>query len=419
MTGHPVSYRRLLEVADLPAVLMATCLSRLASRMFTLAIVLYALARFQSPILAGWLSFAAVAPALAVSPLAGALLDRVGAARAIAMDTAASATCLIALVLVDRLGVATASVLLVLVTLFSLSSPLREAGIRTLLPRLVPADSLDRVNALDTASYAAVDVLGPALAGALMGFVGPQPTMAGIALAYAAAAACLLGIRRTRHEPVASPASLLFQAWEGVLSVVRQPTLRGLAVSYSLYQLTWGVLVVVVPVFATRTFAAGGGALSAGLLWAIAGIAGGLGALAAGHFRVMGRERRAMALGMLATGFAAWPIAASFGLGGLVAGLVVVGAMSGPIDVALLTLRQRRTDPARLGRVISVSISLNIVGFPLGSALAGVLVTWSLPGACAVAAVASVLAATAAVRLIPAADDTVPTSAHAGARPAG
>ena len=407
MTGHPVSYRRLLDVADLPALLMATCLSRLAGRMFTLAIVLYALARFGSPVLAGWLSFAAVAPALAVSPLAGALLDRVGAARAIAMDTAASATCLVALVAADRLGVATAPVLLVLVTLFSLSSPLREAGIRTLLPRLVPTDALDRVNALDTASYAVVDVLGPALAGALMGLVGPEPTMGAIALAYAAAAACLIGIRRTRHAPEAAGASLLFQALEGVLSVIRQPTLRGLAASYSLYQVTWGALVVVVPVFAARTFAAGEGALSAGLLWAVAGIAGALGALLAGQLSVSGRERRAMALGMLATGFAAWPIAAGFGVGGLVVGLVIVGAMSGPIDVAVLTLRQRRTDPARLGRVISVSIALNIAGFPIGSALAGVLVTWSLPGTCAVAAVTSMVAATAAVGLIPAGDQNI------------
>jgi MFS family permease len=407
MTGRPVSYRRLLDVADLPALLMATCLSRLAGRMFTLAIILYALERFRSPVLAGWLSFAAMAPGLAVSPLAGALLDRYGAARAIAIDMAASAACLIALVVSDRLGVASAPLLMVLVTLFSLSSPLSAAGIRTLLPRLVPADALDRVNALDTASYAAVDVLGPALAGVLIGFVGPEPTIGGIALAYAAAAGCLAGIRRREDRGAAPSTSLLFQALEGLISVIRQPTLRGLAASYALYQVTWGALVVVVPVFAARMFAAGGGALSAGLLWAVAGIAAAIGALLAGHLRVTGRERRAMALGMLATGFATWPIAGEFGLGGLVVGLVLAGALSGPIDVAVLTLRQRRTDPARLGRVMSVSISLNIAGFPLGSAIAGVLVTWSLPGTCAVAAIASMIAALVAAGLIPAIDDSV------------
>jgi MFS family permease len=404
MTGHPVSYRRLLDVADLPALLMATCLSRLAGHMFTLAIILYALERFRSPALAGWLSFAAMAPGLAVSPLTGALLDRYGAARAIAIDMAASAACLIALVVADRLGVASAALLMVLVTLFSLSSPLSAAGIRTLLPRLVPADALDRANALDTASYAAVDVLGPALAGMLIGFVGPEPTIGGIALAYAAAAACLAGIRRREDRRAAPSTSLLFQALEGLMSVIRQPTLRGLSASYALYQVTWGALVVVVPVFAARTFAAG--AFAAGLLWAVVGTAAAVGALLAGHLRVAGRERRAMALGMLATGFATWPIAAAFGLGGLVLGLVLAGALSGPIDVAVLTLRQRRIDPARLGRVMSVSISLNIAGFPVGSAIAGVLVTWSLPGTCAVAAIASMLAALVAVGLIPATDDS-------------
>lgn len=59
--------------------------------MFVLTLVLYALARFGSPTLAGWLSFAAVAPGLAASPLAGALIDRFGAARAIAWDMLASA----------------------------------------------------------------------------------------------------------------------------------------------------------------------------------------------------------------------------------------------------------------------------------------------------------------------------------------
>ena len=67
---------------------------------------------------------------------------------------------------------------------------------------------------------------------------------------------------------------------------------------------------------------------------------------------------------------------------------------------SVLTLRQRRTDPAELGRVLSVSMSLNMSGGPLGSALAGVLVTWSLSATFAVAALASVLAA-AAVALIP------------------
>jgi len=110
-----------------------------------------------------------------------------------------------------------------------------------------------------------------------------------------------------------------------------------------------------------------------------------------------------MAIGMLGTAIAMWPLAAEFGLIGLIFGLMLVGAMAGPIDVGALTLRQRRTDPAELGRVLSVSMSLNMAGGPLGSALAGALVTWSLSGTFVGAALASVLAA-AAGALIPSCD---------------
>jgi MFS family permease len=91
---------------------LAACLSRLASRMFMLAIVLYVLDRFDSPVLAGWVAFASMAPGLAVSPLAGALLDRVGAAKAIVIDMAASAVLLLALAATDIAGVVTAPLLL-------------------------------------------------------------------------------------------------------------------------------------------------------------------------------------------------------------------------------------------------------------------------------------------------------------------
>src|SRR6202040_4049106 len=100
-----------------------------------------------------------------------------------------------------------------------------------------------------------------------------------------------------------------------------------------------------------------------------------------------------MVLGMLITALATWPIAAVFGVTGLALGLMLIALAAGPIDVGLLTLRQRRTDPAELGRVLSVSMSLNLAGIPVGSALAGLLLTWSLPVTFAVAALASLLAA--------------------------
>jgi predicted MFS family arabinose efflux permease len=407
MTGSG-SYREVLSVTGLPALLAAATLSRFAGRIFSLAIVLYGLHRFASPELAGWLSFAATAPGLIVSPVAGVLLDRFGSAWGIAVDLATSAALVTAIVAADQFGAATPAMLILLVTLFSLTSPLSAAGVRTLLPRLVPLAARDRTNALDTAIFTIADLGGPALAGSVFAWLGAAPAFAVIAALFAAAAVCALGIRAMPVSPTDGPMLRQIAASMGI--VLRQPTLRGLIVSYGLYQVAWGILTILVPVAVGLAVPVGSADWVVGLLWAGAGMAGGFGALLAGALRTAGRERLVMAGGMGLTALAAWPVPAGFGLpgfglpvfglAGLAAGLLLASFAAGPVDVGLLTLRQRRTDPAQLGRVLSVSISLNVAGFPIGAALAGMLLTWSLPATFAAACAAATLGALA-VGLVP------------------
>jgi MFS family permease len=396
---HLTSYRQLLAATEVRALLAATLLSRLAGRMFSLTIVLYGVTQVHSTVVSGWLAFAAVAPGLIISPIAGSLIDRLGSSWAIAVDMAASAVFVAALAAASQAGSTNATILLALTGCFSLTSPLSFAGIRALLPRLVSPAALDRANALDTAINGLTDVSGPALAGLILGLTGPAAAFVTIAATFAAAALCIGQLGHTPGPPPRT-APLLLSAWHGLRRVLGQPTLRGLALSYSLYELCWGVLVVVVPVFAAKNFAGGAEATAAGLLWAGLGLVGGATALAAGHVRAAGRERIIIALGTLLTAVAVWPIA-TFGMSGLAIALVLVGAAAGPIDVGVLTLRQRRTDPVELGRVVAISMSLNLSGGPVGSALAGWLVGWSLSGTLGIAAVAALLAA-CAVGSIPA-----------------
>lgn len=87
-----------------------------------------------------------------------------------------------------------------------------------------------------------------------------------------------------------------------------------------------------------------------------------------------------------------WLIAAVLGL---------IGLLNGPMDVAMFTIRQRRTDPAWMGRGFAVSMALNFAGFPVGSALGGLLVGESLNVAVLLGTVSALLAAFCAWRLIP------------------
>ena len=71
--------------------------------------------------------------------------------------------------------------------------------------------------------------------------------------------------------------------------------------------------------------------LVTGLLWASVGMIGGVSALIAGQLRTTGREKTVMALGMITTALAAWPIALGFGIVRLGLGLLLVGVAAGPL----------------------------------------------------------------------------------------
>jgi MFS family permease len=402
MDERTISYRQLIRLPNLPAVLLATSMCRLADRMFAVTIVFYALASFGSPAVAGWIAFTAAAPGLLISPLAGALLDRAGAAVSIVVDLALSATVALVLAVSIREAWATPLTVMLLAVLYGLSSPLSAAGIRVLLPRLVPRQALDRANALDTTIHAIVDVAGPSLAGLLLGFYGPLPVFLAIAACFVSA---MTSLALVRGAPSASPPTqgFLGQTLQGLRLVLGRPLLRGLAVGYALNNLAWGMLWVALPASVARSFPDGTWQSISGLLWAGVGVAGGIGSLLAGQVGIVGREVRTMTLCMVISAVGMAAAAAGFGLlPGLACGLLLVGLMAGPIDVGVLTLRQRRTDPADLGRVLAVSMSLNMSGFPIGTAVGGILVAWSPPATFLAAALVSLLGAWAIHCLIPA-----------------
>ena len=350
--------------------------------------------------LAGWIAFTSMLPGMVVSPIAGALLDRFGAARIILIDLVASAVLLGVLVILDLVRMATPASVLVLVALYSLTSPLSSAGIRTLIPRLVPLQARDRANALDTSINALVGVLGPVMAGLLFGFAGAAITMGVIAALYGMAALFLLPlIRRPEEASPGKPGRLIDDAIAGLWYVLRHGTLRGLAIAYSLFQVSKGVLLIAVPVLVAREMGTQAETDSlVGLLWAASGIAGSVGALSVGSARTLGREHWMIVAGTLGTAIAIWPVGAVWGLYGLAVGLMLVGFMQGPVDVGTLTLRQRVTDPAWLGRSLAVSMSLNLCGLPIGAAIGGWLASYAPGLLLPVGAGAAVLAAVAASR---------------------
>ncbi|HSL33765.1 MAG TPA: hypothetical protein VK871_08960, partial [Candidatus Limnocylindrales bacterium] len=97
------SYRALLAVPWLPRILLAMQLARIAQSMVAIALVLFTLIEYGSPVLAGIVTLASTLPGLVVSPIAGALLDRHGRTRLVRLDYVVA---LIALALIGSLSLA-------------------------------------------------------------------------------------------------------------------------------------------------------------------------------------------------------------------------------------------------------------------------------------------------------------------------
>ena len=372
-------------------------LARTATTMVELILVLFALERFHSPGLAGAVTFLALAPGLLMSPIAGALLDRHGRVKLMVVDYVVAASALALIVGLGAADVLSEVLLLAIVTVMSLTFPLSTTGVRTMFPLIVPRPLWERANAVDSNGYVVSSIFGPAIAGALVATVGSLWALALTAAFYAVAAVITVPLRdplgRVPHG------GLLSDAWAGLVYTWRNTTLRGLGISVSTANIANGLFYIGLPVFVLSRL--GGGAAQVGQLFALMGVTAAVSVLFVGRVGTEGRERPFLAGAMVLTGVGYAMVLFSPNL--LVAALVmaVIGLATGPFDVVLFTLRQRRTDPAWLGRAFAVSMSLNFIGFPVGSALGGAVAPISLELAFLGALALEVIAAVLAFALIP------------------
>jgi MFS family permease len=393
----PPSYRRLFAIEGLPRLVGSMLLARTAGQMVALVLVLFALERFHSPGLAGLVTFLSIFPGLVLSPIAGALLDRHGRTRLIVLDYLVATAMLALIVVLGATNALSEWALLAIVTVQSLTYPLSQTGIRTLFPLMVPRPLWERANAIDSNGYVVATIFGPALAGALVAGVGSLWAFALTSAMFVIAAVIAIGVR----DPLGavSSAPLLGEAWAGLIYVLRHATLRALALSVGLANIANGFFYIGLPVFVLTRL--GGDPAQVGQLFALMGVSAAVSVLFFGRVGTAGRERQLMAGAILGTGIAYLVVAFSPGLAVVVLGMLLIGIATGPFDVVLFTIRQRRTDPAWMGRAFAVSMSLNYIGFPIGSGLAGALVPLSLAVTFAIAVALCVVAAAVTLVAIP------------------
>src|SRR5438105_13445447 len=114
-----------------------------------------------------------------------------------------------------------------------------------------------------------------------------------------------------------------------------------------------------------------------------------------------GRERTMLAAPMALSAVAVGILLLNSNLIVLILSMALIGVLQGPLDIALFTLRQRRTDPAWTGRAFAVSMSFNYVGIPIGSAVGGILAARSIETAIVCGVVTCLISGILAIVMIP------------------
>jgi hypothetical protein len=262
-----------------------------------------------------------------------------------------------------------------------------------IMPSLLKPGQLAAGNALSTAAVQAGSLLGPALGGALVAATRASTAAFAVdAVSFAVSALSLALIprrrvaetegattapgsaetdRTDRGEPPAGSPDAAGQG-DGVLALLRRSrALQVILVAVVVANLAGGgTFEVALPALAHARFGAGG----YGALLACVAAGGLIGTLAAA--RTGGLRTPAV---FASAAFIVYSAVSSLvpylgGVAGAAAALFVAGACNGLGNVTILTVTQKWTPPALLGRVMSAIMLCAFGSFPLSVVVGGVLV---------------------------------------------
>jgi MFS family permease len=328
------------------------------------ALLVFAYDRMGSAWAATAVLLADLLPAMLLGPLAGAVVDRVGALRcAIAADVVRAAA-LVVLVTVDGIGA-----MLALAVVIGMGNAVFRPATSALLPTLVAPERLTAANALYGVARDSGQLLGPACAAAVLLFTGPEALLGLNAATFACSALLLLRLRgMARHVAEPTGESLLSDTREGVRAVLADPIARTLMFSSGAALLLSGTMNVAELILAQQELDAGhsGFALLVSA-YGVGLVAGSL--LGAADTDYAGLRRRYL-LGMALLGAGLLGSALAPAVGFALATFAVSGLGNGLFVVSDRVLLQR-VIPERLhGRAFGLLDSVDSWGFG-GAVLAG------------------------------------------------
>lgn len=290
-------------------------------------------------------------PSVVLSLLGGVLADRLPRRR-ILLGTqsvlALSSALLAAMVATHHAGL---GVLIAIAVVYGSADALDLPTRQALIADLVSADLVVNAVALGAAAMSATRIVGPALAGLLIGWLGPAACFAFLAVAYLGPLVVLLRVVPD-IPPQRTGRRTALGDLRDALHVVRSDSLvRGVIVCASALSFFGVAYMPYLPVYAHDKLHAGPQVL--GLLYSM----GGFGALAGSLFiaTIGGRvevRRRLLLAGSVIYAVSLFNLASSGILGIALPALVGISLGFLAMNTSMVTLLQTETDPAMRGRLL-------------------------------------------------------------------
>ena len=351
----------------------AATLARVSDEMFSVGVVLLVLDRTGSAGLAGLAVAAVSLPSILSGPLIGAWLDLTGRRRVLMVgDQLVIAAVLLALV--AMVGNAPDWTIPLVVLAAGLTYPLSFGGFTSLIPAIVPDELLPPANALETSSFNAALVIGPALAGTLSALLGPAAPLVVEAVLALAALVLILRIPGLDSPGRRGEGRTLWGvAADGLRQIVSVPELRGVTAASALGLGGLGLLTVAFPLFAVEHL--GADRSVAGYMWAAFAVGSTLGALSLVRFQRRYPPERIVLAGYAIFGslMLLWPLAGALPL--MLVLIALASSVDGPALAAQFAVRQQVVPPSLYGQVFTTAAGLKVGSFAMGAALAGPVAT--------------------------------------------
>lgn len=311
-----------------------------------------------------------------LSPIGGALADRLPRRLVLAIgNLAAAATAALIAILVAS-GRDSPGALVALVTLQGSASALIGPFQQAILPDLVPKREFLAAASLNSAEWNLGRIVGPALAGITVAAFGYSVAFVANAVSFLAVVVALAFVKFSPPSGVRT--GLLSSLREGFTAARREPSCWAAIVTIAVVALLASPFIALVPVVAHHLTHGGARAVAqtTALLTTAQGAGAVLGALClaplAGR---IGRGRLlAWNLAVLPAALVAYGAAQTRWQGVVllfVVGLVYLGVLSG-----LTTLVQLRAPAAYRGRVLSFFLVALGVAYPIGSLIQGPVIDW-------------------------------------------